>query len=107
MPWLAIRPWRPSGISGSRSRPRERVFQDLAADNLNRVREERERAEYAFETRRQAVGRLGLPTVRDHRLKRLTQEHEARLAALDQGAVAAPDLHAVLMVRVDATGGAL
>jgi hypothetical protein len=51
------------------------------------------------------VGRLGLPTVREHRLKRLTQEHEARLAALEQSAAATPDLHAVLMVRVDATAG--
>jgi superfamily II DNA or RNA helicase len=83
----------------------ERVFQELATDNQNRVREERERANYAFDSRRQAVGRLGLPTVREHRLKRLTQEHEARLAALEQGAAATPDLHAVLMVRVDATAG--
>lgn len=81
------------------------MFQELATDNLNRVREERERAEYAFDARRQAVGRLGLPAVREHRLKRLTQEHAARLAALDQGVTAMPDLHAVLMVRVDATGG--
>ncbi len=46
-----------------------------------------------------------MPTVREHRLKRLTQEHEARLAALEQSAAATPDLHAVLMVRVDATAG--
>ena len=55
----------------------------------------------AFDARRHAVGRIGLPAVREHRLKRLTQEHEARMAALDQGEAATPDIHAVLMVRVD------
>jgi len=82
----------------------ERIFQELATDSLNRIREERERAEYAYEARRQAVGRIGLPAVREHRLKRLAQEHAARMAALDQGESATPDLHAVLMVRVDASG---
>ena len=80
----------------------ERIFQELAADSSKRIREERERAVYAFDARRHAVGRIGLPAVREHRLKRLTQEHEARMAALDQGEAATPDLHSVLMVRVDA-----
>jgi superfamily II DNA or RNA helicase len=80
----------------------ERVFQELAADSSQRIREERERAVYAYDARRHAVGRIGLPAVREHRLKRLTQEHEARMAVLEQGEAATPDLHAVLMVRVDA-----
>ncbi|MCP5271836.1 MAG: DEAD/DEAH box helicase family protein [Burkholderiaceae bacterium] len=80
----------------------ERVFQELATDSLNRIREERERAQYAFEARRQAIGRIGLPAVREHRLKRLQQEHDTRMAALDQASTATPDLHAVLMIRVDA-----
>ena len=78
----------------------ERIFRELMTEHQQRLKEERERAQYAFEARRLAVGRLGLPAVREHRLKRLAAEHAARLAALDQAETAVPDLHAVLLVRI-------
>jgi len=78
----------------------ERIFKELMTEHQQRLKEERERAQYAFEARRLAVGRLGLPAVREHRLKRLAGEHAARLAALDQAETAVPDLHAVLLVRI-------
>jgi hypothetical protein len=78
----------------------ERIFRDLMTEHQQRLKEERERVQYAFEARRLAVGRLGLPAVREHRLKRLAGEHAARLAALDQAETAVPDLHAVLLVRI-------
>jgi hypothetical protein len=49
---------------------------------------------------RQAIGRIGLPAVREHRRKRLQQEHDARMAALDDMEASVPDLNAVMMVRV-------
>ena len=55
---------------------------------------------YAFEARGQAIGRIGLPAVREHRRKRLQQEHDARMAALDDMEASVPDLNAVMMVRV-------
>ena len=51
-------------------------------------------------TRGQAIGRIGLPAVREHRRKRLQQEHDARMAALDDMEASVPDLNAVMMVRV-------
>jgi len=78
----------------------ERIFKELMTEHQQRLKEERERAQYAFEARRLAVGRLGLPAVREHRLKRLAGEHAARLAALDQAETAVPDLHAVLLLRI-------
>jgi superfamily II DNA or RNA helicase len=78
----------------------ERIFRELMTEHKQRLKDERERAQYAFEARRQAIGRLGLPAVREHRLKRLTGELAARLAALDQAETAVPDLHAVLLVRI-------
>ena len=78
----------------------ERIFIELLNEHSTRLKEERERAVYAFEARGQAIGRIGLPAVREHRRKRLQQEHDARLAALDDIEASVPDLNAVMMVRV-------
>lgn len=81
----------------------ERVFTELLTEHRARLKEERERAVYAFEARSQAIERIGLPAVREHRRKRLQQEHDARMATLDDMEASVPDLNAVMMVRV---GGA-
>ncbi|MGJ7918223.1 DEAD/DEAH box helicase [Massilia sp. LXY-6] len=78
----------------------ERIFTELLTEHRARLKEERERAVYAFEARGQAIGRIGLPAVREHRRKRLQQEHDARMAALEDMETSVPDLNAVMMVRV-------
>ena len=78
----------------------KRVWDLLLTEPRARLKEERERAVYAFEARGQAIGRIGLPAVREHRRKRLQQEHDARMAALDDMEASVPDLNAVMMVRV-------
>ncbi|MDN3568618.1 helicase-related protein [Paeniroseomonas aquatica] len=78
----------------------EQVFAELVEEHRSRVREERERAQYAYDARRQAIGRIGLANVREYRRKRLLADHEARLFRLDSAAAYAPDLNAILMLRV-------
>jgi hypothetical protein len=78
----------------------ERIFSELLTEHRDRLKEERERAEYAFESRNQAIGRIGLPAVRDHRRKRLKQEHDARMASINDMEVSLPDLNAVMMLRI-------
>lgn len=78
----------------------ERIFTELLTEHRARLKEERERAVYAFVARSQAIGRIGLPAVREHRRKRLQQEHDARMAALDDMEASVPDLNAVMMMRV-------
>jgi superfamily II DNA or RNA helicase len=78
----------------------ERLFTELLEAHRARLQEERERAVYAFEARQLAIGRIGLPAVREHRRKRLQQEHEARLASLEDAEASLPDLNAVMIVRV-------
>ncbi len=78
----------------------ELIFTELVKEHSARLKEERERALYAFEARSQAIGRIGLPAVREHRRKRLQQEHDARMAALDDMELCVPNLNAVMMVRV-------
>lgn len=81
----------------------ELLFSDLRREHCARLKEERERAKYAFEARYQAIGRIGLPAVRDHRRKRLEAEYQERMVALDNADSSVPDLNAVMMLRV---GGA-
>ena len=78
----------------------ERVFSDLVTEHKTRIEEERGRALYAFEARHQAIGRVGLQTVRDYRRKRLQSEHEARMAQLEAAVSYSPDLNALLVLRV-------
>ena len=78
----------------------ERLFSDLLKEHRARLKEERERAQYAYDARYQAIGRIGLPAVRTHRRKRLDAEHQARLAQLDDADACVPDLNAIMMLRV-------
>ncbi len=78
----------------------ERQYNELVEEHRARLAEERDRATYALEARQRAIGRIGLPAVRDYRRKRLLAEHEDRMAALDRAARFTPDLNAVLMLRV-------
>ena len=78
----------------------ERMFSDLVTEHMTRIDEERARALYAFEARHQAIGRVGLQTVRDFRRKRLQNEHAARMANLDAAASYLPDLNALLVLRI-------
>ena len=78
----------------------ERVFAELVDEHRTRIREERERAQYAYNARHQAIGRIGLQNVRDYRRKRLKADHDARMARLNAAEAYAPDLNAVLMLRV-------
>lgn len=78
----------------------ERVFTELEKEHRTRIQEERDRAQYAYDARLQAVGRIGLQNVREYRRKRLQADHEARMTQLDAAKAYAPDLNAVLMLRV-------
>lgn len=78
----------------------ERIFTVLQDEHRAWLAEERGRAQYAFDARYQAIGRIGLPAVREHRRKRLKAEHEARMTALDDAEPCVPDLIAVLVLRV-------
>jgi len=84
----------------------ERIFGELLEEHRSWLADERERARYAFEARYQAIGRIGLPAVREHRRKRLEAEFDARMAALADAEGCTPDLNAVLMIRIGHLGGA-
>jgi len=78
----------------------ERLFADMLGEHRAWLKEDRERAMYAFDARNKAIGRIGLPAVREHRRKRLNAEHQVRMATLDNAEASVPDLNAVMMIRV-------
>lgn len=78
----------------------ESLYSELLSEHRSHLIEERERAKYAYEARYQAIGRVGLPAVREHRRKRLNAEHQVRMASLDDAEASVPDLNAVMMLRV-------
>lgn len=81
----------------------EQIFKELLREHHSRLKEEKERAIYAYEARGQAIGRIGLPTVREHRRKKLQQEHEGRMANISDMEANVPDLNVVLMLRFSST----
>lgn len=83
----------------------EQLFASMQEEHRARLKDERERAHYAYDARYKAIGRIGLPQVREHRRKRLDVEHLARLAALTDAEASIPSLNAVLMLRIGTTSG--
>ncbi len=83
----------------------EDAFHDLFARHQQRLKQEQEKGNYAFQVRREALGRLGLPEVRQHRLKRLDEEERAWAAELRKRERILPELQPVILLRVEAGNG--
>jgi predicted protein tyrosine phosphatase len=76
------------------------VFTELLASHEQRQIQQRNKGRRAFESRRIAIDRIGLPQVRNHRLRELEKEEvewQDRIAAQD---LALPELTALILVRV-------
>ena len=95
-----IEQWFDTSLAAAKTQG-ERLFSELLDEHRTRVKEDIERANYAHNARYQAIGRIGLLAVRDHRRKRLDTEHRTRMAALADANACVPDLNAVMMLRVN------
>ncbi len=83
----------------------ENAFHELNTRHQERLSREREKGEYAFQVRLEALNRLGLPEVRQHRLKRLEQEQQEWAANLRKRETVLPELGPVIVLRVEAGNG--
>ena len=83
----------------------EDAFHELYARHQQRLKREQDKGQYAFHIRREALGRLGLPEVRQHRLKRLDEEERAWAAELRKRDQVLPELQPVILLRVEAGNG--
>ena len=80
------------------------IYQELLHTHRSYLAIEREKGEYAFAARRRATERIGLPAVRDHRLKQLASEEMSWRGELDRKAETSPELVPLLLVHVEGRG---
>lgn len=83
----------------------EEAFHALHTQYQQRLQREQEKGQYAFRVRRDALHRIGLPEVRQHRLQRLDEEERAWAAALRKREHILPELQPVILLRVEAGNG--
>jgi hypothetical protein len=83
----------------------EDAFRELQSRHQQRLKREQEKGAYAFQVRREALNRLGLPEVRQHRLKRLDEEERAWAAELRKREQILPELHPIIILRVEEGNG--
>src|ERR1700733_976045 len=83
----------------------EDAFHELLARHQQRLKREQEKSRYAFHVRRDALNRIGLPEVRQHRVKRLDEEEKAWSEELRKREQVLPELHPVILLRVEAGNG--
>lgn len=79
----------------------EQVFSGLVSELRTWIREETTRVETAYDARIQAIGRIGLPSVREHRRARLKAEYDGRLRQIETSGAFTPDLSPLLVLRFE------
>jgi len=77
------------------------IYDELVQAHRERLAREREKGEYAFAARRRAIERIGLPQVRNHRLRLFEQEEERFKEQLERRAQILPEMMPLLLVRVE------
>ena len=80
------------------------LFLELVDAHRERKDQQRKKGRRAFEARRNAIGRVGLPQVRDHRLRELETEETQWEKELGERDSVLPELTALIMVRIEAEG---
>ncbi|MEJ5189737.1 MAG: hypothetical protein WHT84_11045, partial [Breznakiellaceae bacterium] len=77
------------------------LYAEIMTDYQRRIDQEREKVRYALSARRKTIERIGLPQVRDHRLKLLTQEEQRLLEYLAQKAQVIPNIEPLMVIRIE------
>ncbi len=80
----------------------EGLFRELNGKHEEGIRNERDKGRYAFQVRRQALNRIGLPEVRQFRIKKLDEEEQSWNKALEQREHVFPELQPVCILHVEA-----
>jgi hypothetical protein len=81
------------------------AFDELHARHNQRLKREQDKGQYAFQVRQDALNRIGLPEVRQHRLRKLEEEQRAWEAELRKRDQVLPELQPVTVLRLEAGGG--
>ncbi|MEO5349441.1 MAG: SNF2-related protein [Magnetococcus sp. YQC-3] len=77
------------------------IYQALLESHNAQLVRQREKAAFAFSMRRQALQRIGLAEVRNHRLTLLAQEETKKWAELTAQAKTIPEMTPLLLIRME------
>ena len=77
------------------------IYEALLQEHRSRITRVREKAEYAFAARRRTIERIGLPQVRNYRLKLLDQEERTFQEQFEQRTQVYPEIVPLLLIRVE------
>ena len=76
------------------------TYEQLKTRYLDNLQQEKEKAEYGFAARERAIDRIGLPEVKNYRLKMLSQEKQQWDIDYKERLKIKPELNALLLLRV-------
>lgn len=80
------------------------IYEALQHKHRASIEREREKTSYAFAARRRMIERIGLPQVRDYRLRLLADEERAATDNLEGKLQAYPEMAPLLVIRVEDGG---
>jgi hypothetical protein len=89
---------------GEAERHGKSVFGALMDDHRERQAQQRKKGRVAFDSRRKAIERIGLPQVRNHRLRELEKEEADWKKRIDEQEAVFPELTPLLVLRVASPG---
>ncbi len=78
----------------------EEIFQELKSQHQTNLQREWDKCMYAFDARKRVIERIGLPAVREHRLKQLQEENNQWKLALKEKESINPELSAILLLQI-------
>jgi superfamily II DNA or RNA helicase len=76
------------------------LYLEMRQRHLNLLQLEKDKAEYSFRTRRKLLQAIGLPEVRDFRLRQLAQEESQSMEEVNRQSQVLPQLTPLLMLRI-------
>ena len=82
------------------------VYEEMARQQQRQLQREMDKQSYAFEARRKAINRVGLPNVRQYRLARLAEEEAAWQQEAARRAGATPEVNLILLLQASGGDGA-
>lgn len=77
------------------------IYEKLLEEHKTRLSKEQEKGDYAFSARKRAIQRIGLPEVREFRLKNLAKEEANWRTNMKKKTQIMPELLPILLIRFD------
>jgi lipase chaperone LimK len=77
------------------------IFKTLRQDHLQAIEKEKERGKYFFSSRQKAIELVGLPEVKQYRLKNLEREKSEWQQDLKAAAQIIPEIRPLLLLSIE------